>query len=112
MKQQTIKLFTRGQRGQAAELILNTPDKPKMEIVYRLYKPVRSGLQNDKFHAMVGEVAKHIGYLPDEMKGVIKWKFKIRRTSELNKMQMADLIEQLYVWGSHLGVNWSEDFRQ
>jgi len=108
----TYPLFTEKQRALAAEAILNTPDKPKMECVYRPYRPRRSGLQNDKFHAMVGEVAKHIGYLPDEMKGVIKWKFKIKRTSELNKMQMADLIEQLYVWGSHLGVNWSEDFRQ
>lgn len=105
-------LDTPQRRAQAAEIILNTPDKPKMECIVRRYKPRRSGLQNDKFHVMVGEVAKHVGYLPDEMKGVIKWKFKIKHTSELNKMAMSDLIEQLYVWGTHLGVNWTEDYRQ
>ena len=112
MKQKILPLTTDRQRSIAAELILNTPDKPRIEIVYRLYKPKRSMPQNDKFHAMVGEIAKHVGYLPDEMKGVVKWKFGIKRTSELDKMVMSDLIEQLYAWGTHLGVNWTEDYRQ
>lgn len=104
----TYTLDTHRRRASAAEYILNLPDKPRMEVVIRKYKPRRSLPQNDKLHAIIGEIAKHTGYTPDEMKGIVKYKWKIKHTSNLSKMETADLIEQLYAWGTGLGVEWSE----
>lgn len=81
----------------------------------------RTNLQNDKLHAIIRDIAAHIGYTFDEMKEIIKFKFlgeelteingesfrRLKSTTTLSNQDCTDLIDQLLSWGNDLGVEWT-----
>jgi hypothetical protein len=61
----------------------------------------RSSPQNRYFHGvMVPILAEHTGYTDSEMKGVIKWKFKIKSTAELSTAEFEKFMSAVRMWAS------------
>jgi len=66
--------------------------------VGRQRKP-RSGKQNRYLHGVVIEMlANHLGYEKEEMKGIIKWIFKVKHTSDLSTVEDEELCERIRRW--------------
>ena len=74
------------------------------EEVYIDIKPskVRNTAQNNYYWAIVRKRGNHIGHYPDEMHKLIKWKFKVDSTKNLNKEEFHDLLDRLIIWSGEL----------
>lgn len=74
--------------------------------IQRKYKQ-RSLNENNYFHGVVLEILmEHTGYTKEEMKGVIKWLFKIKSTADLNTKEFEKKMEEIRRWAAvELGVN-------
>ena len=102
--------------------------------VLTLKPETRSDPQNRKLHAMLGDISRQIQWAGSK-RDIEVWKrllvaawtraqgeqvevlpaidghgvdIVFRRTSKLNKGEMAELIEFVSAWGSQAGVEWSE----
>lgn len=102
--------------------------------VLTLKPETRSDPQNRKLHAMLGDISRQVQWAGAKL-DIEVWKrllvaawtraqgeqvevlpaidghgvdIVFRRTSKLNKGEMAELIEFVSAWGSHAGVEWSE----
>ena len=93
------------------ERIYSAFDEKKVTITVSDQK--RSKGQNDFFHPLVRELGSHLGYMQDEMKEIVKFKFLltetmingeviqfIKPTSSLDVREMRDLIERLIIWSA------------
>ena len=74
------------------------------EEVYIDIKPskVRNTAQNNYYWAIVRKLGNHIGHYPDEMHKLIKWKFRVDSTKNLNKEEFHDLLDRLIIWSGEL----------
>jgi len=97
--------------------------KPYTVSIRRFYRP-RTTDQNSKFHAMIHDIATHVGYeRPDDVKDFVKseygWKRAVKighivtdipmSTTEYTVDQFGHMIDRLYQLGAELGVEWSND---
>ena len=87
------------------------------EILVKPFKRRRTLDQNAKMHAMIREVAQHVGYSDGELKDYIKSEYGPKRkvrigkrevvipksTRDYNVMECADIIEVLYMLGAECG---------
>lgn len=105
-------------KGNCLHYIASLPDdKP---FVVEVKKPKRTNPQNDRFHAMCGELGDEIGYTLDEMKRLVKNELgryqvidgpcgKIKRlesSADWDKDEMSAAIELLIRWGAEVGHRW------
>lgn len=67
----------------------------------------RSLPENSYFHGVVVKIlSDELGYTPVEMKGVIKWVFKVKHTSDLSTVEFEDLMEKIRRWAAmELNIN-------
>lgn len=111
-------------RQRAANAVLKAPDG----YICRIEEPRRTLDQNDKMHAMLGDIAlsKPLGrsHTPDDWKAIAmnacNWEcafcegldgrpFPIGfRSSRLTKKQMSTLIDWLQAFGDEHGVRWTQ----
>ena len=99
-----------------------TFEKPQ-SIEIKLFKPARTNEQNALLHVLFREVASHVGRSEDEIKAIFKKQYghmkKIelygnvtyipKGTSEYNKQELSDMVEQVYRKGAEWGVEFSEE---
>lgn len=67
----------------------------------RISKPkkIRSQNQNNYLHGVLIEIlSKELGYEFAEMKGIIKWRFNVKHTSELSTAESEILYEEIRRW--------------
>ena len=123
---QTVILRGQSQRDLAKSLI----DKAPVDAVVKISPAARTPSQNDKFHAMLGDVSRAkpegrvhtpdvwkaifmnaLGYEVAFQQGLNGEPFPMGfRSSRLTKAQMSDLIEFIYEYGARHNVLWSEDY--
>jgi hypothetical protein len=61
----------------------------------------RSNPQNRYLHGVLLPVlSTHTGYDQDEMKAVIKWKFKVQHTSALSTIEFEKFLSDVREWAS------------
>ncbi len=61
----------------------------------------RSIQENSYFHGVILKViSDELGYTPQEVKGILKWVFKIPRTSELSTVEFEDFCTKIRTWAS------------
>jgi hypothetical protein len=61
----------------------------------------RSSPENRYFHGVLLPIlAEYTGYDPDEMKAVVKWKFKIKHTAELTTSEFEKFMSDIRMWAS------------
>lgn len=61
----------------------------------------RSNPQNRYFHGVVLPIlADYTGYTQDEMKAVVKWKFKVKSTAELTTAEFEKFMSDVRMWAS------------
>lgn len=86
------------------------------------YKPPRTNEQNALLHVLFREVANHVGRSEDEIKDIFKYQYgHMKRielfgsvtyvpkgTSEYNKQELSDMVEQVYRKGNEWGVEFSD----
>lgn len=96
--------------------------KPYTITVKRFHRP-RTTDQNAKFHAMVRDLADHIGYSVAELKEIIKVEFlptvtgqigelaytRPMSTSDLTVQAMSELIEHVYELGAQVDCVFQDD---
>ena len=64
-------------------------------------KTDRSDPQNRYFHGVVLPVlAEYTGYTQEEMKAVVKWKFKVKSTAGLNPVEFEKFMSDVRQWSS------------
>jgi len=82
----------------------------------------RSNAQNALLHCLFREVAKHVGRPEDEIKEIFKYQYGTMKklelygdvtyvpkgTSEYNKQELSDMVEQVYRKGAEWGVEFNE----
>jgi len=103
-------------------LEVEASQKPCTVTIKRFHRP-RTLDQNSKLHAMIAELAEHVGHTPSEIKDYIKsecgWTKTIQigaemrdvpmGTSEMNVEQLSHLIEELYRIGAEVGCRYVEE---
>lgn len=96
--------------------------KPWTVDIKRFHRP-RTLDQNSKLHAMIAELAEHVGYTPAEVKDYLKAEHGFVKvieingkertvpmgTSEMNVQQLSYLIEELYRVGAEVGCQYAAD---
>jgi len=87
-----------------------------VEVIVRKVRSQRSGKQNRYYWpVVVGLLAEHCGYTPEEMHEALKWKFlrtevdsplpTVRSTTSLSTVEFEEYQEQIRIWASSdLGV--------
>jgi hypothetical protein len=108
-----------GWRQLGAKLIW---DGKPYEVVVRPFKRKRTLSQNAKMHAMMRELAQHIGYSDGELKDYIKSEHGPKKTitigdehstvpvstKDYNVSECGDIIEVLFRLGAECGCSYSE----
>lgn len=81
-------------------------DGEKIMIKIEKRRKLRSLEQNSYFHGvLLPLLSDELGYTPQEMKGVLKWKFEIKHTSELSTVEFEDFTRKVREWASaELGI--------
>ena len=74
-----------------------------VSIVIKTLPKSRSPQQNNYYWMIVKSVAKDIGYTPDEMHEVVKVKFKIDSTKNLEQEEFSDFLDRLIRYFAELG---------
>jgi hypothetical protein len=125
---QTVRLIGPDQRALAQRLIAAAPDRT----VVTLAEERRTLDQNAKLHAMLSDIARArpdgrchtpevwkalamhaCGHAVQFINGLDGQPFPTGfRSSRLTKIQMSELIEFLYEYGSRYNVMWSEEPRE
>lgn len=91
--------------------ILNKSQDKSIKIEITRHREKRNNKQNNYFHLLVEILSNELGYDPDEMKEILKFKFirveakhwiYTKKTSELNTEAMAEFTEKIILWA------WSE----
>lgn len=91
-------------------------------IEIKKFKPPRSLEQNALLHCLFREVANHVGRPEDEIKEIFKYQYGTMKklelygdvtyvpkgTSEYNKQELSDMVEQVYRKGAEWGVEFSD----
>ena len=91
-------------------------------IEIKKFKPPRTNEQNSLLHCLFREVAQHVGRSEDEIKAIFKYQYgKMKKielygnvtyipkgTSEYNKQELSDMVEQVYRKGAEWGVEFSD----
>lgn len=75
--------------------------------------------QNSRYHKLVTELGKHLGYEHDEMHDLIRFKFLrnrveidgeslplLKSTTKLTTKEMGELMEAIERWAAQLGFVW------
>ncbi len=100
-------------------------EKPYL-IEIKPYKPPRTLPQNARFHAMINELAKEIGYSASDLKDWLKLEYGPKKyfvfqgiekdipmsTADYNKVQMIDMIGHLERIGAEIGFVFSDQGEQ
>ena len=61
----------------------------------------RSNPQNAYLHGVILPIlSEYTGYDQDEMKAVIKWKFKVKHTSDLSTVEFEKFVSDVRMWAS------------
>ncbi|MGI9293454.1 MAG: recombination protein NinB [Pseudomonadales bacterium] len=96
--------------------------KPYTISIKRFFRP-RTLDQNAKFHAMISDIAQHIGYeRPEYIKDYVKDAYGYRKTvvidgkprsipmstADYNVDQFTNIIDRLYQLGAELGVEFQD----
>ncbi len=95
-------------------------------IEIKKFKPPRTNEQNALLHVLFREVAQHVGRSEGEIKDIFKYQYghmkKIelygdvsfvpKGTSEYNKQELSDMVDQVYRKGAEWGVEFSEEGEQ
>jgi hypothetical protein len=90
------------------------------------FKPPRTNEQNALLHVLFREVANHVGRSEDEIKDIFKYQYGTMKklelfgnvsyvpkgTSEYNKQELSDMVEQVYRKGAEWGVEFSDEDKQ
>jgi len=91
-------------------------------IEIKKFKPPRSLEQNSLLHCLFREVAQHVGRPEDEIKEIFKYQYGTMKkielydyvtyvpkgTSEYNKQELSDMVEQVYRKGAAWGVEFTD----
>ena len=73
----------------------------RVEIIVKKFKKQRSIPENSYFHGVVIPLlADELGYTHQEMKGIIKWVFKVKSTADLDTVAFEDLMVKVRQWAS------------
>lgn len=104
--EKTFIIRTKSIRAKAAEAVLAIRNDPLMEVIIRKHRKRRSLDQNNKWHAMLNDLAQFTGNDAYELKGYIKGAMGIKHSSDMDKMPFSDLIERTYALGVELGYQW------
>lgn len=68
-------------------------------------RKVRSLNQNNYMHMVFQIIGDELGYTTSEIKGVIKYLFKVKHTSELSTVECEELMAKIRQWASiDLGI--------
>jgi hypothetical protein len=71
------------------------------EIKKKLPEKHRSNPQNRYFHGVVLPLlSDHTGYTDEEMKGILKYKFRVKHTSSLDTKGFEEFCSQIRQWAS------------
>lgn len=106
MPEMTFVIRSKDLRAEAAKSVLAITGEPLMEVCIRRYKKRRTLPQNDKWHAMLNDLANFTGQDAYEIKGYVKGLMGIKHSSDMEKMPFVDLIERTYALGAELGFVW------
>lgn len=112
MKERCIIIRTKELRADAAKAVMAITGEPLCEVVIRRHKKRRTLPQNDKWHAMLNDLANFTGQDAYEIKGYIKGLMGIKHSSDMEKMPFVDLIERTYALGAELGFVWPSEENQ
>jgi len=74
-----------------------------VSIVVKPIPKSRSPKQNNYYWMIIKSVAKEIGYTHDEMHEVVKVKFKINSTKDLDQDEFSDFLDRLIRYFAQLG---------
>ena len=88
-------------RASFKEFILK--NEGDVSIFIKVLPKTRSASQNNYYWIIIKQVAKEIGYTPDEMHNVVKEHFKIKSTKELEQDEFSDFIDRLIRYFAQLG---------
>lgn len=88
----------------------------------RLRKTNRSTVQNSRYWKLLTELGKHLGYPPDEMHDICRFKFLrnaveiegerlplLKTTTKLTTDEMATYQQQIETWAGSFGFYFTED---
>ena len=65
------------------------------------YRKPRTIKQNNALHGIaIKMLSDHLGYEMEEMKGIIKWVFKVKHTSELSTVEENELYARIQRWSA------------
>ena len=109
MQDQVFLIRSREVRARAAQAVLAITEKPLIEVIIRRHKTRRTLPQNDRWHAMINDLAAFTGQDAYEIKGYIKGLMGIKHTADMDKMPFSDLIERTYALGAELGYTWPRE---
>lgn len=72
------------------------------DVVFQLTRRrrVRSLPQNSYMHFCFQLISDHTGYTPEEAKGICKFMFGIKRTSELSTIELEEFLSKVRAWAS------------
>jgi hypothetical protein len=78
----------------------------KVTVKIEKFKKARSLGENSYFHGVVCQIlSDELGYSPEEIKGILKWKFKIKSTADLSTVEFEEFMTKVRVWVSgELGI--------
>ena len=63
----------------------------------------RSTQQNAYYRTIIRQIGNHLGYPEDEMHDVIKQKFKIKSTKDLDKEEFSELLDRIIRFAAEFG---------
>ena len=67
----------------------------------KIVEKQRSNLQSRYFHGVILPIlSDHTGYTEEEMKAVLKYKFHIKHTSELDTASFEEFMSEIRRWAS------------
>ena len=98
-----------------------TFEKPYL-IDIKEFKPPRSNAQNALLHVLFREIGLHVGRPEDEIKDIFKYQYGVMKklelfgdvtyvpkgTSDYNKQELSDMVEQVYRKGAEWGVEFTD----
>ena len=63
----------------------------------------RSTQQNAYYRTIIRQIGNHLGYNEDEMHDVIKHKFKISSTKELDSEEFSEFLDRIIIFSAEYG---------
>jgi len=117
-----MKYRLRDNLGDILSSIAQSPSDGSMEVIIQEYKSSRSLEANAYYHVVIKDIAKHIGYTPEEVKTITKYALGFYHTiqgkeqelmvfdatSKMNVEDMGNIIELTVQWGLDKGVRFSQ----